>query len=109
MPYQESVSIGIAGHDTARWMSPMKMFEYMASGAAIVSSDLPVLREVLVAEHNCLLAPAADVARWSECVARLAADAQLRERLGGNAHEDYARSHTWTIRAKSLLAAGALL
>lgn len=106
MPYQESVSIGIAGHDTARWMSPMKMFEYMASGAAIVSSDLPVLREVLVDGRNSLLAPPSDVTRWAACVARLA-DVHLRERLGCNAHEDYARSHTWTIRAKSLLAAGA--
>ena len=40
MPYQKSVSIGIKGHDTARWMSPMKMFEYMSSHTPIISSDL---------------------------------------------------------------------
>jgi len=106
MPYQESVSIGVAGHDTARWMSPMKMFEYMASGAAIVSSDLPVLREVLVDGHNCLLAPAADAAAWSDCVERLAKEIQLRERLGRAAHADYESTHTWTKRAEALLAAG---
>ena len=31
MPYQRKVSIGDHSADTSRWMSPMKMFEYMAA------------------------------------------------------------------------------
>ncbi len=46
MPYQEAIA-GSSGGDTARFASPMKVFEYMASGRPILSSDLPVLREVL--------------------------------------------------------------
>mgnify|MGYP000391910871 CR=1 FL=1 len=52
MPYQKQVSIGIELVDTSRWMSPMKMFEYMSSSVPIISSNLPVLREVLVAQAN---------------------------------------------------------
>ncbi|NIV99675.1 glycosyltransferase, partial [Candidatus Saccharibacteria bacterium] len=55
MPYQKSVSVAGGRTDTARWMSPLKMFEYMSTGKPIVSSDLPVLREVLVHEENALL------------------------------------------------------
>ena len=44
MPYQKNVAIGAKGHDTARWMSPMKMFEYMASGNPIISSNLAALK-----------------------------------------------------------------
>ena len=33
MPYQRKVSIGDHSADTSRWMSPMKMFEYMAAKA----------------------------------------------------------------------------
>ena len=57
MPYQKIVSVGYAGSDTASWMSPMKMFEFMSSGVPFISSDLPVLREILVHEKNCLLVP----------------------------------------------------
>ena len=44
MPYQPCVSVSSGKLDTATWMSPLKMFEYMAMGRAIITSDLPVLR-----------------------------------------------------------------
>ena len=44
-PYQRQVSIA-SGFDTARWMSPLKIFEYMAAGRLVLCSDLPALREV---------------------------------------------------------------
>ena len=103
MPYQRSVSIGVAGHDTARWMSPMKMFEYLAAGVAVISSDLPVLREVLVHEGNCLLVPADEPMSWIAALDRLSADPSLATALGQRAHADYLREHTWTRRAVRLL------
>lgn len=109
MPYQTSVSIGVAGHDTARWMSPMKMFEYLGSGSAIVSSDLPVLREVLEDGRTALLAQAEDVAAWLDRLDRLVADPGLRAAIGAAGHEAYRREHTWTRRAEAILAAAAAL
>ena len=61
MPYQKKVSIGSGAHDTARWMSPMKMFEYMSSSVPIISSDLPVLRDILTDGENALLVPPENV------------------------------------------------
>ncbi len=46
MPYSRSVE-GSSGQDIAEVINPMKMFEYMAAGRAIVSADLPSIREVL--------------------------------------------------------------
>ena len=71
MPYQNKVSIGVRGQDTSRWMSPMKMFEYMAAGQAIVASDLPVLREILVHKHNAILTKADDVIEWETAIKML--------------------------------------
>ncbi|HEX2991277.1 MAG TPA: glycosyltransferase family 4 protein, partial [Anaerolineales bacterium] len=47
MPYSRSIMGSSGSADSAAVASPMKMFEYMAAGRAIVSSDLPVIREVL--------------------------------------------------------------
>lgn len=105
MPYQQSVSIGVAGHDTARWMSPMKMFEYLASGVPVISSDLPVLREVLRDSVNCLAVPPADADAWAVALDRLVSDKPLALTLGANAHREYVEGRTWTRRAERLLAA----
>ena len=106
MPYQTSVSIGSRGHDTAKWMSPMKMFEYMATGVPIISSDLPVLREVLEDKKNALLVPANDAQEWANALEKLLNDVNFARDLGNCALADYNNKHTWTIRAKLLIAAG---
>jgi len=105
MPYQRSVSIGVAGHDTARWMSPMKMFEYLASGTPVISSDLPVLREVLADGRNALLAAPDDPGAWLAALDRLAGDPALAAAIGTAGHRSYAADHTWVRRAEAILAA----
>jgi glycosyltransferase involved in cell wall biosynthesis len=103
MPYQEKVSIGIKGHDTAKWMSPMKMFEYMATGVPIISSDLPVLREVLKPNVNCLMAVPSDTHQWVKAVDTLVTNRELAGKLGREAHSDYLAEYTWAKRAEAIL------
>ncbi|WP_375574304.1 glycosyltransferase family 4 protein [Ahrensia marina] len=105
MPYQRNVSIGVANQDTARWMSPMKMFEYLASGTPIISSDLPVLREVLEDGHTALLAPPDVPEAWIGCLDRLLDDPDLAETIGAAGHQAYLTKHTWQLRAEAILAA----
>lgn len=104
MPYQRSVSVVGNKGDVAKWMSPMKMFEYMAAGKAIVSSDLDVLREVLVDGKNALLVPPDDIEAWKRAVDRLFSDASLRQALGRSAREEVMMEYTWTRRASRMLA-----
>ena len=103
MPYQISVSIGVKGHDTGKWMSPMKMFEYMAAGVPIISSDLPVLREILIDEKNALLVSPSDPTKWCEALDRLINNAELSIAIGKQAHLDYLEKYTWGARARAIL------
>lgn len=105
MPYQERVSIGVAHHDTAGWMSPMKMFEYLASGVPIISSNLPVLREVLVDGRNSLLVHPSRPECWLEALDRILANSELAQSLGAVAHQQYRTEHTWTQRARQIVEA----
>ena len=47
MPYARSIYGSSGSADSASVASPMKMFEYMAAERVILTSDLPVIREVL--------------------------------------------------------------
>lgn len=104
MPYQEKVSIGLEGHDTGRWMSPMKMFEYMSSGTAFIASDLPVLREVLRDGVNAVLVAPNDIGAWRQSIFTLKGDPELRKNLARRAYEDYQGNYTWQRRAERIVA-----
>jgi len=91
------------GNNIAQWTSPMKAFEYMAGGKAIISSDLPVLREVLKHGYNSLLCPPDDVNIWETSLEQLRDDQMLRQGLGRNAYRDFLRNYTWHVRVKHIL------
>ena len=61
--------------------SPLKLFEYMAAGKAIVASNLPAIREVLTDERTALLVTPGDPEALAAGLRRLAADPDLRGRL----------------------------
>lgn len=42
---------------TVAWMSPLKMFEYMAAARPILASDLPAIREILTHGRTAWLTP----------------------------------------------------
>ena len=103
MPYQKSVSIGIKGVDTSKWMSPMKLFEYLSVGVPIISSNISVLKEVLVDSENCLLVEPDDVNAWSDALQRIISNTELEESLGFNAYNLYKDKYSWRHRAKGML------
>lgn len=102
MPYQENTSTH-GGVLSSKWMSPLKMFEYMTSNVPLIASDLPVLREVLVSERNCILVPPGDVNSWINAIMRLAQDHDLGNKLAQNAREDVVQTHNWASRAKAIM------
>ena len=100
MPYQRRVAAS-SGGDIAPYLSPMKLFEYLASGRAILSSDLPVFREVLNQE-NAVLLPPDNVDAWVGAIRDLLAHPEKRSALGERARQD-AEKYTWEARAEKML------
>ena len=100
MPYSRSI-FASSGQDIAEVINPMKMFDYMAAGRAIVSADLPVIHEVLDA-GNAVFCEPDDVDSWESTLRKLLADEQRRLALGVQAQKDVA-GHTWVARAERAL------
>jgi len=100
MPYGTAIA-GSGGGDTAEIASPMKMFEYMAVGRAIISSDLPVIHEILN-EDMAVFCPPEDLKSWKKALLDLLNDRSRRERLGRNARRAV-EGYTWRSRAQRAL------
>lgn len=86
----------------APWMSPLKLFEYMGAGLPIVTSDLPVLKEILQDGVTALMPPPDDPSGHAAAIRTLATDGDLRLRLARSA-QSHLRAYTWENRAARIL------
>jgi glycosyltransferase involved in cell wall biosynthesis len=104
MPYSRSISAS-SGQDIAEVINPMKMFEYMASGRAIVSANLPSIREVLN-DGNAVFVEAGNwelvIGEWRLAIESLLANESRRRELGAQARRDVEQL-TWVKREQRIL------
>jgi len=99
-PYQKGAMTG-SGRDTSDYMSPMKIFEYMSAGRAIVCSDFPVIREVLD-QKTAILVQSGDIDSWVKAVRHLE-NSRVRRELGKAAQRLLFNKYTWSARADLVL------
>jgi alpha-maltose-1-phosphate synthase len=95
--------IGIAPYaaDAPPYFSPLKLFEYLAAGLAVVAAAIPGVTE-LVDERTAVLVPPGDPGALAGAVAALAADRRRLARLG-RAGRELAEQNTWGHRAREVL------
>ena len=87
-----------AGHKMSeQHTSPLKLFEYMASGRPIVASDLPSLREVLT-EKEALFFKPNDAEDLTRAIKKVLENASFAEELSQNALKKV-QNYTWQNRA----------
>ncbi len=82
------------------YMSPMKIFEYMASGRPIVTTKLPTLSEIL-GDCALLVAPGS-VAELRSGIMSILNNSELDKNLSKKAHSRVL-TYTWEARAKQIL------
>jgi glycosyltransferase involved in cell wall biosynthesis len=99
---REAIPALVAGFDIAlqplvvSYASPLKIFEYMAAGRAIVAPDQPNIREVLHDGETAVLFDPAEAGAMWRAIRRLAGDPALQRRLGEAARAEIARrDYTW--------------
>lgn len=108
-PLLASAHIGLAPYsaDAPSYFSPLKLFEYLAAGLAIVAADIPGIRDV-VGDDGAALIPPGDPELLAHAVAALAQSERERSRLS-RAARSLAQEHTWDRRAQRILCAVAEL
>ena len=90
------------------YFSPLKIFEYMAAGRAIVASRIGQLADILRDEETALFAEAGSITDLVEKVRRLRMEPGIRLFLGRSAKAEAVRKHGWSNRVQDLIDAIAI-
>lgn len=86
------------------YASPLKLFEYMALGKAIIAPDQPNIREILTDHHDSLLFQPSSDDSFRQAIETLLADPALRHRLSENAEKTLSeKSFFWSTNAARTL------
>jgi glycosyltransferase involved in cell wall biosynthesis len=116
VPYAEmpevvaAADIGVAPYDPARlrqlrlgfYWSPLKIFEYMASGLPTITIPRPPLTEIVREGQEGLHTREGDPEALAAALVRLADDAALRRRLGASARQRVIERYSWARHCEQL-------
>lgn len=84
------------------WFSPLKLYEYMAAGKAVVASNAGQIKNVLRHNENGLLVTPGDVADLADACLYLIQNEAERVRLGQNAQREAEVEHAWARQIERL-------
>ncbi|GAC1486822.1 MAG: glycosyltransferase family 4 protein [Pseudarthrobacter sp.] len=77
------------------YFSPLKVYEYMAAGMPVIASSAGQIPSIVDHDRTGILVPASEPEALASALTRLAADPELRERLGHEAREEAVRHFSW--------------
>ena len=101
MPYSNKVGVLIKNISVENYFSPLKMFEYMASGKIIIGSDLKVYRHILKKNYNSILLNPKNLKSWKKSIMKILFSKKYYY-LGSNARKDV-KKFTWNLRVKKII------
>ena len=102
MPYQKKVR-GRGSIWLEKYMSPLKMFDYMAANLIILASDLSVYKHILKNNFNCKLIRVNDDSKWSETIYSVLKNNNNKNTyLKKNAYQT-AKKYTWDKRCQKII------
>lgn len=83
------------------YVSPLKMFEYMASKRPIVASRLPAIEEILTDKQNALIGEPGCPEDIAKNIKTALSDKKLSERIASRSYVDV-QEYTWEKRARRI-------
>ena len=84
------------------WFSPLKLYEYMAAGKAIVASSSGQIAEVIHDGENGRLVTPGKIDELAKVIVRLLNNPDERKWIGKNAHKQAVEKHSWDRYIKRL-------
>jgi len=102
MPYAKKVFGNHATANLAKFMSPLKMFDYLASKKIIISSKNQNIEKILINNYNSIICNNLNLDEWSKKIIYSMNNVNLKKTLGKNALIT-AKKFTWKARVNKIL------
>ncbi len=103
MPYTKKATISGDFGNIIKFMSPMKMFDYLGASKILLSADISVLREVLIPNYNSILVKNyMNVNSWKIIINKISLNPNKFLFMRKNALKT-AIKNNWNTRAKKML------
>ena len=71
MPYEEKVGVLIKNLDVSNYISPLKLFDYLASGSIIIASNKKAYSHILKNKYNCFLTNSSNSKEWARIIEQI--------------------------------------
>ena len=101
MPYQRKVR-GRGSMWLQKYMSPLKMFDYMAAKMIIIASNLKVYKHILKNNFNCILVNVNEDEEWSKAIKLAFKKNHKNKYLRQNAYKTV-KKYTWDKRCQKII------
>ena len=103
MPYDKKVVRSAGGiGNISKYMSPLKLFDYLASGKLVIATKINSIEEIVQNKKNCILINKLDVFDWYNEIKLIIKHKKRYEQIAKNGFE-LSKKYTYNLRAKKFL------
>ena len=101
LPYEKKVLVSGGVGEISKFTSPMKLFDYLASSKPIISSSLPVLKEIMIDKRNCIFVDGLNIFRWKLVINKFLNSANQRLIISKN-NFSLSKDYSYKKRVKKM-------
>jgi len=101
-PYQGAIKKNIV-HDDTYWGSPLKIFEYMALGKAVLASDVPAVMDILHNNSSAIICGQEDFECWKKAIEFLLGDSREVRTRGADLRQLFNRKYERAARMRRII------
>lgn len=102
MPYEKKVGVLINNLDVSDYISPLKLFDYLASGCVIIASKKDAYSHILKDRYNCFLADSSDSIEWVNIINTAISETEMVKKIQKNSIESV-KIYSWLNRVKKIV------
>ena len=102
MPYEKKGGVLIDNLDVSGYISPLKLFDYLASGSVIIASKKDAYSHILKDRYNCFLANSSDPNEWVNIINTAISEAETAKKIQKNSIESV-KIYSWLNRVKKII------
>jgi glycosyltransferase involved in cell wall biosynthesis len=102
MPFESRIEARSKNLEISKYISPLKMFDYLAAGKIIIATKLKVYQHILKNNENSFLVQSKDLNKWKVLIKSILKDPKRFKKIKMNAQKT-AKKYSWDNRSKKLL------